>query len=359
MNNEFEKIIEEAKKIRLEKEEKDSIRNFLMSAIEKDLVSEEAFSRHQIKIKPVKAWSKLNLIRYFDISIYRNLLKPMPLILIIALAVSGGVSLASENALPGDILFPVKVEVNERVMTFLSFSDEAKARVEAKKAERRLEEAAKLSAEGRLDAEAQAKIEANFEKFADRVEARVEKMKAEGKAEAALEATSNFEAALEAHQEILNRISEIKANGGASIVAPIKEKVELRLNEIKQDKEDIKGEIEIKTGTDVKAAAEGKMNAAENKISEVKAFIERAKAEAGAEATLKAEARLKVSEEKFVQGKTKLEAGAHGEAFVLFQESVRIAQEAKLLVRAEQFIDLKLEGVRVRLFGSPASSPTP
>lgn len=361
MNKEFEKIIEEAKKIRLEKDDKNSIRNFLMSFIEKNPVRQEEFLRHQKEIKPVGAWSNYltrYLTRNFDISTYRNLLRPMTLILIIALVVGGGASVAAENSIPGDVLFPVKVEVNERVMTFLAFSDEAKVKVEAKKAERRLEEAVKLSAEGRLNAEASAKIEDNFEKFADRVEARIEKLKAEGKAEAALEATSNFEAALQAHEEILGRISELKANGGV-IVAPIKARIQIKLDEIKKDKEAVEAEVEIKAGANVEAAAEGKMTAAENKINEVKAFIEKAKAELGTDATVKAEARLRIAEEKFAQGKAKFEAGAHGEAFVLFQESMKAAQEAKLLVRAEQFIDLKVEGVRIRLFGSPTASPSP
>ena len=57
-----------------------------------------------------------------------NFEKLMPIALILTLAVlaSTGVSLAAEQALPGDFLYPIKVGVNERVQASLAATPKAK-----------------------------------------------------------------------------------------------------------------------------------------------------------------------------------------------------------------------------------------
>lgn len=378
MNKEFQELIEEAKKIRLDDKEKNSIRQFLFSFINSNTVRKESDFRLK-NIKPETAWSELDNLKKAGIFYsLRFLLKPMAIILIIALVVGGGASVAAENALPGDLLYSIKVNVNEEVKTFFAFSEEAKAKAEAKIAEERLEEAAKLVAESRLNAETRAQIEVNFEKSADRVEARVEKMKAEGKTRAALEVTSDFEAALEAHERILGRLIEINSDIQAHIVS-IRAKVELRLRAVEEDKEKTEEDVREQSGPEVKAAAEGKFNASTNKIAEVRAFIGQAKTSIGTEATAQAEAKLKVAESTVAEGRAKFEAGAYGEAFILFQEAHKVAQEAKLMVKTQQELKLEIklrndnrvdeekskvesEGevkVKIRLFGSPTSSPSP
>lgn len=377
MDKNFQELIEEAKKVKLDEKEKNSIRQFLLSFINNNPVRKEPDFRLK-NIKPETAWSSSNNFKKAGIFYsLRFLLRPMTILLIIALAIAGGSSVAAENALPGDLLHLVKVNVNEEIKTFFAFSEEAKAKAETKIAGERLEEAAELAAEGRLNAEIRTKIEANFEKSADRVEARVEKMKAEGKIRAALEATSNFEAALEAHEKILERLIEINNDVRAHII-PIRTKVELRLRAVEEDKEKTKEDIKEQSGPEVKAAAEGKLTAANNKIAEVRAFIDRTKVSLGTEATAQVEAKLKVAENTVAEGRAKFEAGAFGEAFVLFQEAHQIAQEAKLMVetRQELKLEIKLESdeedeeetkiksegelkIKVRLFGSPTSSSSP
>src|SRR3989344_1027595 len=62
-----------------------------------------------------------------------------------------GVSSAANNALPGDILYNVKVGVNEKVLGLLQVSDESKAQYEIQLAETRLEEIEKVSSRNNLD----------------------------------------------------------------------------------------------------------------------------------------------------------------------------------------------------------------
>lgn len=249
----------------------------------------------------------------------------MPAIIIaIIVALSGGVSVAANAAVPGDILHPVKTEVNERVMAGLAFSAEAKAIVEARLAERRVEEAEKLAARGELKADVAAKLSERFEARAEKLNAIIDRLEAEGKTEAAANLTAALEATLKAHDQILTRLEE-------RIVQPrVQERAEKAAKARARIEEKVRTEAE--TGKDVQAAAEGKMGAATNKIAEVKGFIDRAEARFGAEAVIEAKAKFRMAEQAFAEGKAKLEAKAYGAAFAAFQKAMRIAQEAKALV---------------------------
>lgn len=137
----------------------------------------------------------------------------MTIVLIIAILL-GGASFSAENALPGDALYPVKVSINEEVKSALSFSAEAKARYEAKRAEKRLDEAEKLAAEGRLNTEARAEIASRFEAHAKVFEEHAAKAEEEQGAEAVAEARAFFAAMLEARESALIEITA-KEEGSA------------------------------------------------------------------------------------------------------------------------------------------------
>ena len=140
------------------------------------------------------------------------------LALIVAAALGGGVSVASQQALPGDALYGVKIEVNEQIQAALAFSEEARATVALGALERRLEEAEKLSAEGRLNADTFAIIEASFEEHAQRVAGHIAALQEKENFDAAADIAAKFEASLEAHAAILARLS---AEGSASAKAEL------------------------------------------------------------------------------------------------------------------------------------------
>ena len=74
----------------------------------------------------------------------------MPIAILLAVFVSIGTSFAAQGALPGDMLYPVKTEVNENIRTAFTFGADAKANLQADLLEERLEEAQALHAQGRL-----------------------------------------------------------------------------------------------------------------------------------------------------------------------------------------------------------------
>jgi len=239
----------------------------------------------------------------------------------------------------------VKVNVNEEVRGWLTLDNEAKAHWEVILAERRLDEAEELAVEGTLNAEVRAQLEANFQAHADRVANRIEKFRARDP-KAAADVMAKFEASLKAHDRILFNI-------GSGSETDVESQVKSLLLKIKSEHRNatdvkVRAEADASVKADVRQSAEGRLNAAGNKIESVQKFIERKADDLGTEATAQANARLQVAVDLVAQGEAKLEAGANGEAFVLFGKAHAVAQEAMTLVQA-----------KVRFENDDKSSPKP
>lgn len=95
----------------------------------------------------------------------------VPLLAVLVVLGGGGTAYASEGALPGDPLYSIKVGVVEPLRTTLAIGAEARAEAHLALAERRLEEAEALAAQGKLTEETTAELENNFETHASAADA--------------------------------------------------------------------------------------------------------------------------------------------------------------------------------------------
>src|SRR3989344_2669850 len=332
----LEKFIKQAKDIHLSKNEKATIRQSVLNFISQNLVRSETPAR-------LSYGSNIFFFNHF------NLTKTMAILLIISLMVGGGVGLAAEQSLPGDSLYQVKIGMNEEVRGWLLVSEEAKANWEVERVQRRLEEAEQMTSRGSLNAETRAVIEANFEAQSERVRDRIAKFESKDNFNAAVGVSSNFEVALKAHERILAELLDKETSALLKVeIKPIKVRVGSEASDAKKSREDNEDKVSAKVRVDIESAAEGKLKAAENKIEEVRRFIENMESKLGAEATVQAKARLTLANQTIAEGKAKFESKAYGDAFILFQKAMRIAQEAKLLVQArhELKIDVHINGSR-------------
>ncbi|MBI2098289.1 MAG: hypothetical protein HYT49_01335 [Candidatus Wildermuthbacteria bacterium] len=332
MKDNFEQFIRKARQVRFSQEDKARTHELLSRYMRMNPARFRAEGRHQVQRSP-----------FFQefIKNCKFLYKPMMAlaVLVVTVMAGGGVSLAAENALPGDVLYPVKVEVNEEFRAMLAFSQEAKAEWKVQQTGRRLQEAEKLAAKGEFGSETAAKVDAKFEQHTQKLSEIASKLEAKGNVEAAAAIHSSLEATLEAHERILGALRG-EADGR---VEEILVKVKVKTREAREARDRAEAEVSAKAHTEVKEAAEGKLGAAQNKIAEVKSFIAKMEARAGAAATADAKARLEAADNTLAQGKTRLEADACGEAFVLFQQAMRTAQEAKSLVQGSIDIELDLD----------------
>lgn len=125
---------------------------------------------------------------------------------VLLIAALGGTAYASESALPGDALYPVKVGFTEPLQGALIPSDRGRAAWHAILAERRLEETAQLAAEGKLSTSTQDVLAANFNDQVSASQDSADRLEHDGDASGSLSARSDLEARLAAHMQILSII---------------------------------------------------------------------------------------------------------------------------------------------------------
>jgi len=239
----------------------------------------------------------------------------------------GGVSFAAENTVPGDALYSVKINFNEKAVEALRFSDKTKAEWDTRLAERRLEEAEKLASTGNLATSTQEALQAALEGHTKNVREHIKNLKEHDRFGDAEDIASNLEAALRAHGRALGHLSQEDLNALDTLRS-----VEDEFNLMQDEHRDIERRFVGTSSPEVKSAAEGKLIAAQNKLNEVQKFFD-ARSGSLASTTVDAvNAKLKLVKDTIAQGKTKLNDGIYGEAFLLFAKAQRMAQEVKHLL---------------------------
>jgi len=272
---------------------------------------------------------------------------------LIVFLVGGGASYAAADALPGDILYTVKTNVNEPLQGILANSDEEKADWNALLASRRLEEAGALALQGRLTTEARAEIETRFEELTQKFEAATAALaqKKDGE-EATADAQSYMEISLKTHADVLEELA-VATPGSEVELNPILEKVRSRAQTVENARIATEEVIAAKFGANIERAAETKRRIAEREVEsegdrEVATAVRTAKlapqpaTEAMMTMTMSAELSLEdaasTTEEDteseaaqaLREGSEKLQEGKHGEAFTSFQKALRSVEQKKL-----------------------------
>ncbi len=261
---------------------------------------------------------------------------------ILVLLTGTGTAFAAENTVPGDSLYGIKVHVNEPVRGALAVSTEARANWEAKVAERRLDEASRLAAKGELKADVETNLEARFKAQAEKIKTRIEKLEASGKNEAAANLSARLESAIQIHQEILTKFHSEDGTTKDEI-KPLLKELKTEVQKIHKIRTKLETDGQARVGVEVKVAAENRMNASLKHINGVRQYLEQKHLSTTSSAMVKLEAALKVHAE----GKSELEAGNYGKAFVIFGQAQGMAQEAKIMahVGTELKIDARVNKI--------------
>ncbi len=128
-------------------------------------------------------------------------------LIVLAVSTSGGVAYASEGALPGDALYPVKVRVVESLQTSLTVSAKAKSAWLRTLAERRLNEALVLADQGRLSTTIENELAAEFAHHAN---AATQTSSEEAITEAGGVSAADFAARLGAYESVITHLAKTK-----------------------------------------------------------------------------------------------------------------------------------------------------
>ena len=315
---EVKDIFKYSNKISLTQNEKESVKRILQAHIDMSHVR-------------VGLWERLKHQRSI-----KTKFKLMPLILAILLTFSGGTALAANSALPGDLLYPVKVGMNEKIRGVLAFTSEAEAGYQGDLAVRRIEEIEQLIAEGKLEVTLKEKIEENFEKHSEKTLNLIEELEAKGNFEAAAAVGARFEASLKAHDELIARISDNsefirvrlestleRLNSRLDVAARARIDAETRLES---------GESESKNR--VEATIEAKIQQSERAIDSTQDDFDQYESKLSDRIKTEVESRIKSAEESHAKGVINLEAGDFVAAFIDFQNSLSLTHQAHVMIKS-------------------------
>ena len=131
--------------------------------------------------------------------------------LVFVLAGAGTASAAAGGALPGDILYSIKININETVKVALASTPASRAQVHAELADARVEEAQALAAQGRLDATATAKLSDNFDEHAKSAQDLVQSI-AESDPGSAVQITTQLDSTLATNGAVLRSLGDESAD---------------------------------------------------------------------------------------------------------------------------------------------------
>ncbi len=256
---------------------------------------------------------------------------------VLMLAVGGGTAAAAERALPGDILYPIKVHVNEEVAATLATTPKAKADWQVARAERRLEEAAMLSVAGKLDDDARAQIDTNLdEHMKSAAESRAEL--GGGNDEDAVEVETNISAIAIARENIFKgarsdeRVAEARGKVDTATVAAMAPPIpDARAA----------ASVSLMSATDVavetepdKAVSKGERTAAKARIEAAKKYLENSRNKLRGETREEVKLRLKAATEEISSGDADTTKGSTTEAASHFNTALEVATQVEVLISA-------------------------
>jgi len=197
----IEKIIEDAKSVKLISQDKDSIRAFLLN------------HTNSIPFKPTKpVVSSFGLLHQFTHrSVY---MIPFVVVLMFSLG-AGTTSYLALNTLPGDTLYPVKLNFNENIEYMLAVSPEAKAEVDLKQVSTRLDEAEVLSITGNLTEVKSQTIQNNVSKKIISLNKNVEQARKRGNNEIVTKTDDDLDNEVVEHYGVFVSITNSASNSPA------------------------------------------------------------------------------------------------------------------------------------------------
>ncbi len=262
-------------------------------------------------------------------------LKTMPIPLIIALIIAlggGGTVAASQNSLPGDTLYPVKT-FTENVEVIAAFSQASKAEVRMSLAQKRIQEIEKIlerAKEGKGNGKNVAALQLaldNFNSQIGNILKQTNNLKNKGDLSRAGEINTGVRAALDIYKKVIEK--DKKEHKG-----DIENQLDKTISSIEDSHkkaEDEQDDIDKQEGEHVatKESAEGKINAAENKIGEVEKFIQNKEEKLGAEAVAEAKEELNEAKSDLAKAKEYLNSNGYKEAFEKAKDAMESAIEAK------------------------------
>ncbi len=267
--------------------------------------------------------------------IYNTTLKPMNALIIIALVLSGGTSFAAAGSVPGDLLYPVKVEVNENVKSAFAITTSAEAALQAELAKERLEEAETLALRGELGADASAQLATHLKEHVDAALAYSSEAEAAGDLETAASVRAELAGTLSTYASILVRLSgEVEGNDSTSLLSGIDGFTNLIAT--------TDATATARVSAEHRTAIEAAIVNTDQLIATVEAKLGRAETKLSNETHAWVDARLDAAVKAQADARVKLQSELYSQSYTAVQEAIRIANEAEAMIDSALRIETKV-----------------
>lgn len=344
----------EAKAICLTNDEKKLMQSQMLEFIKTNPVRTEVVARQEVQIvEPFSTFSFPLLKRKYMFT---------TLAAVVIVMLTGGVSYAAEGSMPGQPLYPIK-QINEEVKAAVTVSAKATADWNARRAERRLEEATTLAVQGKLNEKTELELTTKLKAHVKATETEIKKLETNGDVQAAADVSARLNNALVVHGNIISSLEPQAAvtlkeethyenkQPNPSAVGNVQNRavknrlvneIKIQANEVTKVKVDLDAKMKTKAQVNAKAAAVGKIGAAKNKIAEVKKFVDLKRASVSSETAAKADAGIKAAKLQVVKAEASLTKKAYAEAFAEASRAHELAQEAKFLVDVQTNVKVNL-----------------
>lgn len=238
------------------------------------------------------------------------------LVLFLILGGAGGTVLAAKSSLPGDLLYTIKINVNEKLEMALAVDTESQARVAVKHAIERIEEVEKLAMEDKIDESNQESIKESLALQSKKASENILKLKVEGNIDAAIGISSDFENSLSNHKKNLEDIAQSKKAGGKTLLTKTRESIHDNL--LASAKVRLVLESNLSSSSQIlisKKAATNELNSSQKKLKNIEVLVKKSY-----DIDEETKNDLRVILKTVTESEEKINVGAYGNAVVLLQD---------------------------------------
>jgi hypothetical protein len=331
-NPQLEKLFSKAKELQLSPAEKSAGWRYIQSHIHFETGPE---------IQPGANPDLTHSPRYDWMSFFSNRRMIAALVVMAVILGGSGIVSAASRSLPGDFLYPVKTEFNEKIRVAMARTPENRAQTETFLAEQRLRESEALAERGNLNVQTQKQIAENFESHTNNAINTVNQIRNSGNAYSAAILSDDLETVLTIHRDVISsltippvgssssNVSSSSPNSNPDSNSPLNAALTNALISAVQ----ARTEAEYKL---TEANNEGKAKIVAEEIGQAsKSALQAAQVAASSSA---GHEHLNKALDYASQANSKFEQGQYGDAILLFSKAHRHADQAVLSTQINQEI---------------------
>lgn len=195
----FSKLVQKTHDVKLSEREKNTLFSTVDAFVKKNpILATEAAEDVNTQTNPIQSPFQINNIdRFFTMfqSYGMHGLRPAIALLVVIGVGFAGTSLVAARSLPGDLLYPIMVYVNEPIGAVFLSGDE-RVQYEIERAQKRVSEVTKLAIENRLSPKVRDQVVAVLDVHVNRVQEEVNALAGEGEFKSAIQLTNSLEEVL-------------------------------------------------------------------------------------------------------------------------------------------------------------------